>query len=207
MSDKLDLLRQEEKLHRELGNKEQLAYVLGAQAVLLAQSGQVPSAMDKFDEAERLFREIEHQVGVEKILWSEVNILRECGSPNLIDALQRQEAFYRSTGEEEELAQCLFDQVVAFHDQENLSREEEVLEKQMPLWEHLGKSDRLVACYCMAAMCLVELNVDLEKALKFVTEVEHICRKTNDQQRLAAVAGTKMVVTAACEAHGQSARP
>jgi hypothetical protein len=195
MPDKLQILLDQERILRELGKKKELGLVLGSQADLLASQGKYLQAVEKLSEAETLFDEADYIFGVGKALFDQVRILQQSSEPGkLLAVLQRQEDYYRKNGDDEDLAECLFNQTMAVHELGDLRKEVELCKQQIPIWQRLNNGERVAFCYGSAAMSLVRLNVDLDIALDMACQSEQVCRGLSEPSLLARALNTKAFV-------------
>jgi tetratricopeptide (TPR) repeat protein len=194
MDEELAVLEQQERLLRELGKTAELAQVLALQSDKLAKRGDTDAAVSKLEEAETLFRNLNEVRFTEKAIFHQVMLLQDTPGPKLLSVLQRQEAFYKSTGEEEDLAECLDTQARAFTRMGAFDKEFEKWDEQIPLWTRLGNKERLSFCYGVAAACLCRLQKDPEKAVRYVAESIRLSRELGKKEQIARAEQTLAVL-------------
>ena len=107
------LHKEEERLCRELANKDGLSYSLGNQAVILKARGDLDGAMALHKEEERLCRELGNKHGLQHTLGNQANILYARGNLDGAMALHKEkERLCRELGNPEGLSVSLANQAL-----------------------------------------------------------------------------------------------
>jgi len=89
----MEVLRESERLSRELGNLDGLQVSLCNQAVILLRLGDLYKAMLLLKETERICRKLDNSRALAFALANQASVLREMGSPR--EALPLAEEAYR----------------------------------------------------------------------------------------------------------------
>jgi tetratricopeptide (TPR) repeat protein len=122
------LLKEKERICRELGNKNGLSESLGIQALIFEARGDLDGAMALQKESERLCRELGNKDGLQASLGNQAEILRARGDLDGAMALHKEsERLCRELGLVEGLATSLSNQAEAFILTRDLDRMREAL--------------------------------------------------------------------------------
>ena len=180
----LKMHEEEERICRELGDKEGLHRCLGNQALILRIKDQLDKAMVLHKQEEYICRELKDKNGLSICLGNQGEILF---IQNNLDAaiakFKEQEEICRELGNKDGLLRIYANQALIHKARGELDIALDLLEKQEIISRQLGNKYRLQqALGNQAAILFVQGN--LEKAMEKLKEQENLCREIGEKYSL-----------------------
>ena len=196
-ADAFELYREQERLCRELGNKEGLQLSLNSQGIILYTRGELDKAMELFKESERICRELGNKAGLQLSLNYQGSILYTCGElDRAMELYKESERLCRELGNREGLQYCLGNQglILAAHgDQDGAMA---LYKEQERICHELGNKAGLQLVLNYQGSILFTRG-ELDRAMELYKESERLCRELGNRSNLAILLGNQGLILAA----------
>jgi tetratricopeptide (TPR) repeat protein len=190
----MSLLKEQERLCRELGYKQGLQASLGNQALILQARGNLNGAMALYKEQERLYRELGDLRGLVPGLGNQALILRARGElGGAMSLLKEQERLCRELGYKQGLEVSLGNQAVILKDHGDLDGAMALHKEKERLCRELGDKEGLAVSLGNQALILMARG-DLDGAMALHKEEERLCHELGHKDGLEASLGNQALI-------------
>jgi tetratricopeptide (TPR) repeat protein len=180
------LLKEQERIARQLGNLNDLQTSLGNQALILKARGDLDGAMALLKEQERICRPLGKLNELQTSLGNQALILQDRGDlDGAMALLKEQERICRPLGNLDGLSRTLGNQAFILWAHGDLDGAMALLKEQERIARQLGSLSDLQTSLGNQAMIL-KARRDLDAAMALLKEVERICRQLSNVEGLAA---------------------
>ena len=178
--------KQAERLCRELGDQEGLAYSLGSQALILQGMGDLVGAMALHQEAGQIYGQIGNREGLAVSLQNQAKILQEGGDLDGAMALhQEAECLCRELRNKEGLAWSLSSQASIFQERGDLENAAALHKAAQDEYRKLGDREGVAASLDNRAGMARE-RADFDEAMALYEEAERLYRELGNRDAVAA---------------------
>ncbi len=185
------LLKKQEVLCAELGNKDSLQRSYGNQAVILKTWGQPEAAMALLKKQEALCAELGNKNSLQTSFGSQAVILKAWGQLEAAMALlKKQEALCEELGNKNSLQRSYGDQALILWAWGQLEAAMVLLKKQEALCEELGNKNSLQGSYSTQAGIFRAWG-QLEAAMALLKKQEALCEELGNKDSLQTSFGTQ----------------
>jgi len=188
------LLKEQERVCRQLGNLDSLQASLGNQALILKARGDLDGAMALLKEVERICRQLGNLDGLQTSLGNQALILEARGDLDGAMALLRDvERICRQLGNLDSLSTNLGNQAVILQARGDLDGAMALLKEQERICRQLGNLDGLSASLANQGVILW-VRWDLDGAMALLKEQEGICRQLGNLDGLEVSLGSQALI-------------
>jgi tetratricopeptide (TPR) repeat protein len=196
LSEAMTLLKKEESLCDELGDRAGLARTYGNQALILQEWGQLDKAMILHKKGESLWEELGDRAGLARTYGNQALIFKAWGKLSEAMALhKKEESLCEELGDRGRLARTYGNQALIFKAWGKLSEAMTLHKKQESLCEELGDRAGLAACYGNQALILADWG-QLSEAMILHKKNEKLKEELGDRAGLAACYGNQALILA-----------
>ncbi|WP_321508186.1 tetratricopeptide repeat protein [uncultured Methanoregula sp.] len=191
----MELLREQEQICRETGNRAGLCRSLGSQATILSRVWAKPDeAIALHKEEERICRETGDRPALQASLGNQADILKTWGRlEEALELLKEQERICQETGNRAGLSRSLCGQASILMKGGRLEEAMELHREEERICREIGDREMLSACLGNQALIL-RIWGRLEEAMELHREVERICRETGDLDGLEISLGARAMI-------------
>jgi len=188
------LLKEQERICRQLGNLDGLSRTLGNQALILKDRGDLDGAMALHKEEERICRQLGNLDGLSRTLGNQALILKDRGDLDSAMALHKEkERICRQLGKLDSLQISLGNQALILKARGDLDGAMALHKEQERICRQLGNLDGLQASLGNQALIL-KARGDLDGAMALHKEQERICRQLGNLDSLQASLGNQALI-------------
>ena len=140
----MELLKEQEKISRKLGNKEGLAKSLGSQALIYRDLGEPDRAMELFNEQEQISRKLGNNDELQRSLENQALIYRDLGEPDhAMELFREQEQISREIRNKDGLQRSLGNQALIHRDLGEPDRAMELHKEEERICREIRNKDGL----------------------------------------------------------------
>ncbi|MHB8806471.1 MAG: DUF4062 domain-containing protein [Anaerolineaceae bacterium] len=190
----MHFLKEQERICREMGNKEQLQISLGNQALILREWGRSEEAFKLLKELEDSYRESGNQYGLQLALGNQALILHSQGKLEEAMGLQKEkERICRELGDKNGLQTSLSNQALILKAWGRWDEAMELLKDQERMCRELGDQNGMQTSLGNQALIL-QMRGGFDEAMKLHQEEERICRKLGNKDSLQRSLGNQALI-------------
>jgi len=190
----MELMKQEEQICRELGNKDGLSASLCNQAVILQARGDLDGAMELYKQQEHIFRELGNKDSLSISLGNQAVILDARGDlDGAMELHKQEEQICRELGNKGGLSTSLGNQATIFYSRGDLDGAMELHKQEEQICRELGNKGGLSASLGSQAVIL-DARSDLDGAMELHKQEEQICRELGNMDGLSASLGNQATI-------------
>jgi tetratricopeptide (TPR) repeat protein len=184
LKDAMNFLKEQERICRDLGDKECLHSCLGNQSLIFSDWGELKEAMTLHKEEERLCRELGNRARISESLGNQALVHKTWGElEKAMDLHKEEEYICRELGDKKGFQRSLGNQALILI---NWGRSEEamdLLKKKEHLCQELGDKRGLTHSLDSQALIMKEWG-RLSEAMDLLKEEERLCRELKDKRGL-----------------------
>jgi tetratricopeptide (TPR) repeat protein len=194
LDEAMTLLKEQERICRQLRNLHGLSVSLGSQASILRIRGNLNGAMALLKKQERISRRLGDLDGLSRSRCGEALILETRGDLDGAMALYKEvESICRQLGDLGGLSRCLGDQAVVLWARGGLTEAMALLKEQERICRQLGDLDGLSVSLGNQGVLLRDRG-DLDQAMALHKEDERICRQLGNLDGLQRTLGNQALI-------------
>ncbi|MGV8025176.1 MAG: DUF4062 domain-containing protein [Anaerolineaceae bacterium] len=194
LEEAMHFLKEQERICREMGNKEDLQISLGNQALILRERGRSEEAFELFKELEDSYRESGNQYGLQLSLGNQALILHSQGKLEEAMELQKEkERICRELGDKNGLQTSLSNQALILKAWGRWDEAMELWKNQERMCRELGDQNGMQTSLGNQALIL-QLRGGFDEAMKLHQEEERICRKLGNKDSLQRSLGNQALI-------------
>jgi nephrocystin-3 len=180
----MKLLKEQERICRELGDKDGLSTFFNEQANILYARGELDEAMKLHKENEQIYRELGNKDGLSISLGNQAVILQARGDlDGSMKLLKEQERICRELGDKDGLSTFFNEQANILYARGDLDGAMKLHKEKERICRELGNKDGLGVSLGNQALILIARG-DLDGSMKLLKEQERICRELGDKDGL-----------------------
>jgi tetratricopeptide (TPR) repeat protein len=192
--DSMRFLKEQEKVCRDLGKKEELSVCLENQALILREWGRLEEAMRLLKDQEQIYREMGNQEGIQRLLGIQALILHSWGRfDEAMQMQQEKERICRVLGNKDGIQVALGNQALILKTNGKLEDAMHLYKEQELMCRELGNQDAIQKNLGNQGLIL-NIWGRHEEAMEKQKEKESICRKLGDLEGIQSALGNEAVI-------------